>query len=114
MNLLEFILFNIISSVAFTFMHAGYFPKGESTITLLTNGHLAFSFMLGLITYKTQRIELPIMLHMLSNIFRYTIPVCIFNCPWPSLVAIISALIVDILFSLCLAGCSYKENKTAN
>jgi len=109
MGLWEFLLLNTISSLAFTFMHSFYNQEFVSCFDLMQRGHFPFSFMLGIIVYKAQRIELTIILHMLSNLLRYTVPVCLLNCPWPSLFAIISSDFVSILFYLALAGCAYKR-----
>ena len=90
-------------------MHAFYVKEGISLYELLQRGHFGFSFMLGVILYNTQRIELSILLHMLSNLLRYTIPVCLFHCPWPSDVAIAGSMFVDVVLVLCLGGCSYTK-----
>jgi len=111
MNLLEFIFFNIISSFAFTYMHAFYEQNGVALMQLIQNGHFQFSFILGILVYNTKRIELTILLHVLSNLFRYTIPVCLLYCPWPSPIAITLSLAFDILFYLCLGGCFLVQAK---
>jgi membrane protease YdiL (CAAX protease family) len=113
MGLREFILFNTLSSLAFTFMHGFYIQGGVDMYELLQRGHFAFSFMLGVIVYKTQRIELAIILHMLSNLLRYTIPVCLLLSPWPSSVALLLSMVVDGIWILCLGGCSYLKPKNS-
>lgn len=113
MNVKEFIIFNLISSLVFTLMHSFYVQEGVGLSDLLQRGHFGFSFMLGVIVYKTQRIELSILLHMLSNLFRYTIPVCLFQCPCSSTTAIIGSLCVDIVMLLVLGGCSSKNREIA-
>jgi len=75
----------------------------------MQRGHFAFSFMFGVIVYKTQRIEISMLLHMLSNVLRYTVPVCLFQCPWPSSIAIIGAQFVEVAMILVLGGCSRKQ-----
>ena len=105
MNLFQFLCLNILSSLSFTFMHCFY---GEGFIEALTIGHFGFSFAFSIIVYKTQRIELTILLHMLSNVCLYTLPTIIFKTPPPSLVSGISHMIFIILFYLCLAGYAYS------
>ena len=92
MGVLEFLVFNFASSLSFMYMHTFYVAEGLSFSELMQRGHLGFSFMLGMIVYKTQRIELAIILHMFFNIFSYTIPVCLFDRPWPSMVGMLGAL----------------------
>lgn len=105
MHFLEFFFFNIITSLSFTFMHAGYFEQGKSICDLFSMPHFAFSFMLGILVYKTQRIELAIILHILSNVLNYTLPVCILH---QSINLSCISQFQNILFYLCLAGCAYK------
>lgn len=76
MGLFEFLCFNVISSVAFSVMHAGFVAMPASLGDYLY-GHFTFSFMLGLMVYKTQRIEISMIMHALSNLIRYTIPVLV-------------------------------------
>ncbi|MBY0109536.1 MAG: CPBP family intramembrane metalloprotease [Candidatus Babeliaceae bacterium] len=104
MKPLEFIFFNILSACAFTLMHTGYEPIMPSLIELFSRGHFQFSFLLGIIAYKTQRIEIPIIVHMLSNLLRYTVPFLIFGQELP-LIAIISLTCGELLL---VAGASHK------
>jgi len=105
----EFIAYNMVSSLTFTAMHMFYTQEIKSFIEVLLNGHLAFGFALGIIVYKTRRIELAILLHMVSNLLRYTIPVCLFNSPYPSTIAILCVVCADLLFFISLGGCSSQE-----
>ncbi|MGE0207354.1 MAG: lysostaphin resistance A-like protein [Candidatus Babeliales bacterium] len=104
-----FIVLNILSSLAFTFMHIFYTKDMHMDVVNLLSNHFEFSFMLGIIVYKTQRIELSIILHMLSNLLRYTIPVCILHCVYPSFMMVLLSLMVGTVILLALAGCSYKR-----
>ncbi len=104
MGILEFLFFNTLSAISFNFMHCFY---GEGIIASLSAGHLGFGFALGFLVYKTQRIELAILLHMLSNLARYTVPVVMFGTPWPSLLAVLDNIVFELLFYSCLAGCTY-------
>ena len=113
-NISQFFLFNTISSIAFTIMHTFYYQDGISLHQLILNGHFAFSFTMGILAYKTQRIEVPIIIHMLSNLMRYTIPVCLFNSPWPSTIAASTGTFVDVTVALCLTGLSYKQKEYLN
>ena len=84
MSGVAFIVFNTISATAFTLMHAGFEQIPASLHELFfARGHFAFGFLLGIIAYKTQRIEIPILLHMASNFFRYTLPTIILHQPFP-------------------------------
>ena len=59
-------------------MHAGFEEVMPSLYELFfARGHFVFSFMLGLFAYKTKRIELSLIIHILSNLARYTLPVLI-------------------------------------
>lgn len=109
MRLKEFIIFNTLSSLAFTYMHAFYMQESIGMHELLQRGHFSFSFMLGAVVYKTRRIELSMFLHMLSNLFRYTIPVCVFCSPWPSWLAVGCGLFVDIIFIVVLGFALLRE-----
>jgi len=96
LSLLEFMVINTISSCAFTLMHLGYRGFEDMSLSqLLLNGHFEFSFLLGIIAYKTKRIELTTILHVLHNLARA------FSC-------IASDAVYNIGFPLCLAFCSYK------
>lgn len=74
----EFLCFNVISSLAFSVMHAGFeaapVPLWDY---VFLRGHFAWSFMLNIVVYRTQRIEMTMLIHALSNLIRYTIPVLI-------------------------------------
>lgn len=109
MGVKEFIFFNIVSSLAFTFMHAFYEQGSVPALEFMQRGHFAFSFMLGVIVYKTQRIELSMLLHMLSNMLRYTVPVCLLQCPWPSSIAIVLAQLADVVMILALGIICRKQ-----
>jgi len=109
MNLLEFIFWNVLSSFAFMFMHGFYQEQFLDLFELLQRGHLGFSFILGIIVYKTQRIELSITVHMLSNLLRYTIPVCLFHMPWPSFIAFSGSILHEAIMILVLAFCYSKD-----
>lgn len=113
MKWLEFLCWNSISSLAFTLMHAFYADYQGGFYATLQNGHFPFSFMLGIIVYKTQRIEVAMILHMLSNILRYTIPVTIFHTSWPSPLNIFGQYVSEITLLLAVGFCYFKnkENK---
>ncbi len=67
-NISTFLIFNLFSSVLFGLMHAGYSPIGYTQLFQFAfNEHIPFSFLLGIIAYQTKRIEIPIILHMISN-----------------------------------------------
>lgn len=105
MPLRQFLLLNIITSTAFTYMHTFYEISGVSILQLIQNGHFQFSFALGLLIYKTKRIELTMLIHMLANILNYTLPVCVLNCPHLSIVASTSRGFFGEIYVLALAGC---------
>jgi len=115
MRIWEFIFFNILSSAAFTYMHTFYEKDGVALTELfLQRGHLMFSFILGVIAYKTQRIEIAMLLHMLSNLLRYTIPVCLFQCQWPEPQYVIGSLFVELITILALSGCAFRKKRLEN
>lgn len=101
----EFFLFNILSAISFSLMHCFY---GESFSQAFLMGHLEFSLCLSFIAYKTRRIELTILLHMIANIVNYTLPCIIFNNS-PSIIVGSARVIFNLLFYACLIGCSLKE-----
>lgn len=101
MGTAEFILFNVISATTFTLMHAGYcMPMPALHDLFFVKGHFYFAFILGIIAYKTQRIEIPIIIHMLSNLFNYTLPIVILHTQLPLPIGII----FDCLKMLLLGG----------
>lgn len=71
----QFIIFNLISSLAFSIMHLGYEPTLPSLQELLLRGYFEKSFLFGLITYKTRRIEIAMILHMTANFINTTLPI---------------------------------------
>lgn len=82
---LLFFVLNIIASTAFGVMHAWYCAEPvASWCSLAFGGHFIFAFMLGVIAYQTRRIEIPIILHMLSN-FSYLIFELVLKMPNASL-----------------------------
>jgi membrane protease YdiL (CAAX protease family) len=100
-----FVLFNVVISFTFTLMHAGFQSPALSLNTLfLVNGHFLFSFFLGIITYKTQRIELPIILHTLSNFFNHLLPVLILGYDIPGLPQLLSCV------GVLIVGCVSKRD----
>jgi len=109
MSALQFIVFNTISSAAFTIMHAGYCMPIPSLLDLFTRGHFPFSFMLGILAYKTQRIELPMLVHMSSNLMGYTLPTLILQHPIPQWIYAIIACIQYLL----VAGVVGVQKNTA-
>ncbi len=104
LSAIEAIFLNLLSSCAFSSMHYGYheIPKTLHQYLLI---HFGFSFMLGLIAYKTKRIELCMLIHACSNFLRYTLPVLILGqegCN-PTI-----SLIYECITLIILAGCSYR------
>jgi membrane protease YdiL (CAAX protease family) len=78
MGIIEFLFFNIISSVAFSLMHAGFVATPLPLLAYITQrGHFGWSFMINILIYKTQRIEQTMIIHALSNIVHFTVPVLI-------------------------------------
>jgi membrane protease YdiL (CAAX protease family) len=78
---IRFLILNSISSLAFTFMHLGYYHNWAQQISTLARwgtipipglGHFLFSFMLSTIAYQTKRIEWPLLFHILSNATWWT------------------------------------------
>lgn len=108
MSIQEFLLFNTVSAVSFAFMHAGYSYELPSITELLSNGYFQFAFSMGLLIYKTKRIEIPIIYHIFSNFFNTTLPHYILLKPLP----IIVSLIIHSLLPLGLAGLSHKQDAT--
>ncbi len=102
MGWLEFLEFNIISSISFLLMHAGYSASGAPLANLFTGDRFVFSLIMGLLVYKTQRIEIAIILHMLMNFLCWTLPVCILKTTCGSV------FYYPILF-LIVIGCFYDE-----
>ncbi len=77
---MQFLLFNCISSASFTLMHAGFGQLFPSLYDLfITRGHFPWSFAMGIVMYKAQRIEVTMLMHMSSNFFRYTLPTLILH-----------------------------------
>ncbi len=108
MTTAQALFFNLLSSLAVTYMHVGFEESRAPLLDyLFLRGYYVFSFSLGLIAYKTKRIELCILLHMLSNLFNYTLPVLVigesFKMP-PSLIA-------SLVMILALAGCYSLFNR---
>ena len=68
MSLFEFIIFNILSSIAFSFMHIGYEQCLHFNFIEQIYIHGLFSFFMGILVYKTRRIEITMMLHAFSNL----------------------------------------------
>lgn len=99
-----FIIFNLVSSLAFTLMHAGFQNPAPTLYALLVNGHFQFSFMLGIIVYKSQRIELTLLLHAASNLVNYTLPTLLLMQPLP----LLSVLFWCSMY-LILGGISKKK-----
>lgn len=114
MGTIEFLFYNTLGSLSFTFMHLWYYPD-RGIIENLFYGHFEFAFMLGLLAYKSKFIELPIIIHMLSNFLRYTLPIAILGIGsgYNHLYGLINVILFTIYF-LALSGCfgSLKEIKT--
>ncbi len=106
MGTFEFIFFNIISSCAFSLMHAGFIASPSHPMTYIFN-HFGWSFMVGLIAYKTQRIETTMILHSISNLIRYTIPTVLFGIYLPQEIQVVFYTIELIILGLC----SHKTTK---
>ncbi len=112
MSGIEFIVFNIISSIAFTLMHAGFFNPPPSLYALFfEKGHLPFSFLLGIVAYKTQRIEITLLLHIASNFFRYTLPTFILQQQHPTIFLVFVCIEILILGGVHKAE-NYNKRKT--
>jgi len=108
MSMKEFIFYNTVSSLSFTFMHCFY---GETPVNALSAGHFGFGFALGFIAYTSRRIELGMLLHILANIVNYTIPVIILKSA-PALLPGISRVVLEFLFCLIVIGCAYSACST--
>lgn len=107
MSGIEFICFNIISSISFTLMHGFYDPSFSLYTLFFENGHLPFSFLLGIIAYRTQRIEMTILLHLASNFFRYTLPTLILHQQLPAIFLIFACV------ELLILGGARQNNKNS-
>jgi len=108
----EFIIFNCISAAAFTVMHASYVTPAPSCQALfIERGHFPFALLLGIITYKTQRIEIPIIIHMLSNFLHYTLPTLILFQQTPAWATTLFYCIQLLLLGGAL-GVHKKNNST--
>lgn len=106
----EFIGFNILSSCVFTLMHAGFESIPPSWYELFfMRGHFEFAFLLGLIAYKTQRIEIVIIIHMLSNLLRYTVPFLLIKQELPVL-----GLFLTCLELIVVAGMTYTTKSMSS
>ena len=105
MRMVEFFILNALSALSFSLMHCFY---GESLLQALTVGHFGFSFILSCIVYKTNRIELTILLHMLANIVNYTLPCVILHNSFPIIVGV-AKLTFELLFFVTFIGCAFKE-----
>lgn len=106
----EFLVFNSINSIAFMLMHAGYVQDNLNFVQLLSNGHIQFSFILGIITFQTRRIEIPIILHLLSNFLRFTVPKFVIAVSYDQLLAVA----LDILLIVCLVGLKSRKSSPVN
>lgn len=105
MGSLQFIFFNILSSITFSLMHYFYTMQEFLAYNLITN-YFIFGFTMGIIAYKSQRIELPIILHMGSNFINYTLVKLILNIQDTTLVN----MIYHAIILLVVAGISYRDN----
>ncbi len=105
MSGLQFLFFNFITSISFTLMHAGYTETPQPLYQLFfINGHFLFSFMLGILAYKSKRIEIPLLIHMLSNFLRYTVPNLILMQPLA-----ICYIVMSCIELALLGGIWHKE-----
>lgn len=113
MSFIRLLIYNVISSLAMTFMHMG-FEQTSAPLTdyLFVRGHFIFSFALGLIAYKSRRIELTMIVHMLSNFVRYTLPVLILGNR--GTFAQVLSLILDCATLLLIAGTAYEKDSEKN
>lgn len=101
MGTLEFLCFNAISSCAFGLMHAGSEQSPLPWTTyLFLRGHIPWSLNMGLIVYKTQRIEFTMLWHSVSNLIRYTIPVLLFGIPLPVEIHVVLSCVEVTLLGL--------------
>ena len=101
MSICEFLFWNFISSCSFALMHAGFEQVPAPFLSyILERGHVEYSFMLGLIVYKTQRIELTMLMHSIGNLLRYTLPVLVFGCSTMPLFRV-SYLIEILVLGFC-------------
>lgn len=107
---LEFIIFNFISATTFTLMHSGYSTPTPNIWNLFfERGHFPFAFLLNIIAFKTKRIELPLIIHMLSNFFNCTLPNLILHEQKPAWIT----LAFDC-FQLLLVGGAIAIDKKKN
>ena len=108
MSVIQFVFFNCISSLAFTLMHLGFQSPPPTLFSLFfIKDHFFFSFLLGIIAYKSKRIELSIGMHAASNIFRAA-PFFILGYHIPIL-----SLMFACFELLIVAGISSKETSAS-
>ncbi len=106
MSGLQFIILNVISAFAFTIMHAGFEQTPPPFYDLFfLRGHFEYCFLLGIVAYKTQRIEVSMLLHMTSNFFRYLLPILIIQQSMPT------TRLIYACFELLILGATYKMTK---
>lgn len=106
MSGLQFIILNVISAFAFTIMHAGFEKIPPSFYDLFfLRGHFDYCFLLGIVAYKTQRIEVSMLLHMSSNFFRHLLPFLIIQQSMPT------TNLIYTCFTLLILGATYKMTK---
>ena len=111
----RFILLNAISSFAAIFIHVSFFqnPILFYHYAFRSVNHFIFNFMLGIVAYKTRRIEVCIIIHILSEVILNVLPLF-----FPELIRSIPILYFGKYFFifLIIIGCSYqfitdKKNK---
>lgn len=105
MRLWEFLFFNTLTATTFTLMHAGYTYELPSLTQLFTTGYFPFGFAMGILAYRTRRIEIPIIYHLTSNFLNQTLPHVILLKPLP----LVASIALSLLLPICLLGLSYRS-----
>ena len=100
----ELLFWALLNSFAFMLMHRWYHIPLAPLSTLWHNGHFQFGFAMALLAYITRRIETSIIIHMLSNLMRYTVPFVIIGKKSYGY-----SLFIDILYFICLIGLCYRK-----
>jgi membrane protease YdiL (CAAX protease family) len=109
MSGMQFMIFNFISATSFTIMHMWGSRPFPSVEMLFGRGHFIFGAFLGILAYNSQRIEIPILVHMASNFFRYVVPTLILKTT-PSMIYIYGIQIIEYILLAGIAYTTYKKN----
>lgn len=102
---IEVIVFGTVNAFAWALMHRWYENPLVPIEHLWQRGYIEFGLMMALVAYKTKRIEIPLALHMLSNLLGYTLPVIILKRP----VVPLYHTILQSFFIFCVAALAYRK-----